>query len=231
MSRQPTSRADTAGKEKDPREWGSLWHVSWMVRRRRIAMFIRSCVLIGSVCAALLAVVDPRSSAQTLGEPEDFTATAIVNNEIATGAGTVMLHISRWSTEKERTHLIETLQKKGADKLLEELQDMRSVGTIRTPDSLAYDLRYAHQRPAADGGRQIVLATDRPIGFWESVRQPRTIQYPFTVIQMQIGTDGQGKGTLSYATRIIARDDVVELENYATQPVMLTEIRSQKSRQ
>jgi hypothetical protein len=76
-----------------------------------------------------------------------------------------------------------------------------------------------------------VIATDRPIGFWEAVRQPRTIQYPFTVIQMQIGTDGQGKGTLSYATRIIARDDVVELEDYTTQPVMLTEIRSQKSKE
>jgi hypothetical protein len=46
---------------------------------------------------------------------------------------------------------------------------------------------------------------------------------------MQIGADGQGKGTLSYATKIVARGDVVELENYATQPVMLTEIRS-KSR-
>jgi hypothetical protein len=106
---------------------------------------------------------------------------------------------------------------------------MRPVGTIRTPDSLAYDLRYAHQRPGADGGRQIVLATDRPIGFWEAVRQPRTIQYPFTVIQMAMGRDGRGKGTLSYATKIVARDNVVELENFATQPIMLTEIRSEKS--
>ena len=50
-----------------------------------------------------------------------------------------------------------------------------------------------------------MLATDRPIGFWEAVRQPRTIQYPFTVIQMEIDRDGIGKGTLSYATKIIAR--------------------------
>ena len=191
-------------------------------------MSVKSFAILGGVCVALLSPVNSRSSAQTLGEPEDFTAIAIVNNEIATGAGTVLIHITRWSTEKERAHLIETLQKQGADKLLDELKDKRSVGTIRTPDSLAYDLRYAHQRPAPDGGRQIVLATDRPIGFWEAVRQPRTIQYPFTLIQMQIGSDGKGKGTLSYATKIIAREDVVELENFATQPVMLTEIRSRK---
>ena len=189
-----------------------------------------SLTLLGCVFVALLSVANPRTSAQTLGEPEDFTAVAIVNNNLGSGAGTVLIHISRWSTDMERTRLIETLQKKGPDQLLDELKDMRSVGTIRTPDSLAYDLRYAHQQPGADGGRQIVLATDRPIGFWEAVHRPRTIQYPFTVIQMQIGTDGKGKGTLSVATKIVAHKDVVELENFATQPVMLTEITSKTAK-
>jgi len=188
-----------------------------------------SFALLGCFCFALLSATH-HTSAQTLGEPEDFTAVAIVNNNLASGAGTVLIHISRWSTEMERTRLIDTLQKKGSEKLLDELQDMRSVGTIRTPDSLAYDLRYAHQEPGAEGGRQIVLATDRPIGFWEAVHQPRTIQYPFTVIQMQIGADGKGKGTLSYATKIVARKNVVELENFATQPVMLTQITSTKGK-
>jgi hypothetical protein len=196
-----------------------------MPLRSRLSLALLCCV-----CFALLSAQHQRTSAQTLGEPEDFTAVAVVNNNLASGAGTVLIHISRWSTEMERTRLIDTLQKKGSDKLLDELQDMRPVGTIRTPDSLAYDLRYAHQEPGADGGRQIVLATDRPIGFWEAVHQPRTIQYPFTVIQMQIGADGKGKGTLSYATKIVARKNVVELENFATQPVMLTEITSKKEK-
>ena len=190
----------------------------------------RSLALLGCACVALLSVVNLRTSAQTLGEPEDFTAIAIVNNNLRSGAGTVLIHISRWSTDMERTRLIETLQKRGSDQLLDELQDMKSVGTIRTPDSLAYDLRYAHQQPGEDGGRQIVLATDRPIGFWEAVHRPRTIQYPFTVIQMQIGRDGKGKGTLSIATKIVAHKNVVELENFATQPVMLTEITSKTAK-
>ena len=159
-----------------------------------------------------------------------FTAVAIVNNNLGSGAGTVLMRVSRWSTEAERDRLITTLKGKGPDKLLDELSGMKTVGTIRTPDSLAYDLRYAHQRPGEDGGRQIVLATDRPIGFWEASHQPRTIQYPFTVIQMQIGADGHGKGTLSYATRITAHGNTIELENFATQPVMLTDIKAEKSK-
>jgi hypothetical protein len=185
--------------------------------------------LIACATAALLSTRLPRVSAQTLGEVEEFTATAIVNNERASGAGTVLIRLTRWSTDMERMRLIETLKQKGPEQLLDELKGMRSVGSIRTPDSLAYDLRYAHERPGEDGGRQIVLATDRPIGFWEAVHQPRTIQYPFTVIQMQMGSDGKGKGTLSYATKIVAYRDVVELENFDTQPVMLTEITGRKA--
>ena len=174
-----------------------------------------------------LVALDRPFDAQTLGQPENFNATAIVNNNLGAGAGRVLIRITRWSTPDETTRLVTTLKTKGEDKLLDELKGMKSVGTIRTPDTLAYDLRYAHEQPGEDGGRKIVLATDRPIGFWETRNQPRTIQYPFTVVQMQIGRDGEGKGTLSYATRITARGNTVELENYSTQPVMLTEIRSE----
>ena len=118
----------------------------------RYVQCIRPLLWLGSACAALLGLLNPLTSAQTLGEPEDFTAVAIVNNNLASGAGTVLIHISRWSTESERSRLIQTLQDKGSDQLLDELKDMQSVGTIRTPDSLAYDLRYAHQRKVKMGG-------------------------------------------------------------------------------
>ena len=190
-----------------------------------ISRGIAVCLCLGAVVAAINR--PQNAAAQTNGEREEFTAVAIVNNNLASGAGTVLMRVTRWSTEAERARLISTLTSKGPDKLLDELRDMRPVGTIRTPDSLGYDLRYAHQSPAPDGGRQIVLATDRPIGFWEASHQPRTIQYPFTVIQMQIGADGRGKGTLSYATKITAHGSVIELENFATQPVMLTDIKAE----
>jgi hypothetical protein len=136
------------------------------------------------------------------------------------------MRVTRWSAEAERTKLVNTLLQKGPTALLDALQDTRPVGTIKTPDSLGYDLHYAHQTPGEDGGRRIVLATDRPIGFWEARNQPRTVDYPFTVIQMNIGRDGEGKGTLSYATKIRATGDTIELENFATSPVMLTQIKA-----
>ena len=169
------------------------------------------------------------AAAQTSGQPEEFTAFAIVSDNLGSGAGRVVIRVTRWSTEAERTRLSASLQE-GPDQLLEDLRDERSVGTIRTPDSLGYDLRYAHQEPGEDGGRRVVIATDRPIGFWEARNQPRSIDYPFTVIQMEIGKDGKGKGTMSYATKVMARGNVIVLENFSTAPVMLNEIEARKIR-
>ncbi len=181
-----------------------------------------------SLAVLMTSVLTGSGFAQTNAAKEDFTAVAIVNNNLGSGAGTVLMSVTRWSTEEERNRLVETLMKEGPDALLEVLRDNPSTGTIRTPDSLGYDLRFAYQTPTPDGGRRIVLATDRPISFWEATNRPRTIDYPFTIIQMEFGPEGKGKGTLSYYTRVTARAKVIELENFATAPVMLTEITARK---
>ena len=182
--------------------------------------------LLTAVLGLTVALGSPALVAQTNGQPEEFNATAIVNNNLGAGAGRVIMRVTRWSSEAERGRLTRALLTNGPDSLLEQLRDMKSVGSIRTPDSLGYDLRYANQEPGEDGGRRIVIATDRPIGFWEAANRPRTIDYPFTVIQMQLDKNGEGKGTMSYATKIMARGNTIELENFASAPVMLNDIRA-----
>jgi hypothetical protein len=193
-------------------------------------MYLTRTRLHASFGLAALLFATSWGAAQTTGEPEEFTAVAIVNNNLGSGAGTVLIQVTRWSPDAERAKLVTVLMEKGPMALLEALRDTRPTGRIRTPDSLGYDLHYAHQTPGEDGGRRIVLATDRPIGFWEATRRPRTIDYPFTIIQMQIGPDGRGQGTMSYFTKILAHDNIIELENFATSPVMLTEIQAKRSR-
>jgi hypothetical protein len=182
-----------------------------------------------TVVPALVVLVCSLAFAQTNGQPERFTANAVsLSPEYGTGQQVVEITINRWSPNAERERLVGVLQGKGPDELLKQLQKNKPLGRIRTPDSLGYDLRYAAQTPAEDGGRTIVIATDRPIGFWEATQRPRSIDYPFTVIQMKIDRDGRGTGTLSYATRVIARgNNVIELEDFATQPIMLNNIKAE----
>ncbi len=107
----------------------------------------------------------PFTNAQTRGVPEDFTAVAIANNNLASGAGTVLISVDRWSTDAERDRLVAVLREKGPRALLDALQDIRSVGRIRTPDSLGYDLHYAYQTPA-----EVPSITRSPSSRCESLR-------------------------------------------------------------
>jgi hypothetical protein len=182
------------------------------------------------ISLAVVAALAGGVVAQTIGQPEEFTAVAIQNNNLGSGADRVIIRVTRWSSEAERARLAAALQK-SPETLLDQLHDQRPVGTIRTPDSIGYDLRYAHQEPGEDGGRRIVIATDRPIGFWEARDQPRSIDYPFTVIQIEIDKTGEGKGTLSYATKVMPRGNLIVLENFATAPIMLRDIEAKPIRE
>src|SRR5690349_18426483 len=139
--------------------------------------------------AAVMVVVSVALSAQTMGTPERYSAMAV--NMDRGGTGTVDIAVTRWSTDEERTRLVTTLMDQGPQKLLDLLQSLPRVGYIRANGGLGYDLHYAHKTTGEDGGERVVLATDRRIGFWEASRQPRSIDYPFTVIELHLNNDGE----------------------------------------
>ena len=181
---------------------------------------------IASLALCVLLLTAALAGARQLSpDPEDITAAVIANNELGSGLGTVQIRINRWSTDDDRTRLITVLRESGPQALLKQLQKMPSVGTIRTPNSVGYDLHYARQTPVGDG-RRIVIATDRPISYAEATYQGRTLDYPFTLLQMQLDSQGKGTGTMSYATKIVANNDMIELEDLASAPFRLTNIEA-----
>lgn len=161
---------------------------------------------------------------------ETFTGFAINMNSVPRTA-TVDFTIERWSTDEERTSLLNIIAetKDPTNQLLHALQKLPKVGTIRTPNTLAWDLRYAHESVLEDGGRRIVLATDRPIGFWESRNMNRTMDYPFTLVEVRLDKNNHGEGKILAGTRIyVDQNKHLVLENYGQQPVRFNEIRPLK---
>ena len=181
--------------------------------------------LIGSVVAVVLVGLLTRAAADS--HREEFTAIALSGGgpRTSTVATRLDIVIERWSTEAERQRLLEALRR-GQDAAMDVLQELPRAGYIRNPPALAWDLRYAHAVPGEDGGQRIFLATDRPMGIWETIARPRTIEYPFTFIELHVDAHGDGEGKLSRATRVVASDNgrFVQLEHYAAQPVDLTDV-------
>ena len=189
-----------------------------------------TAVRTAAVIAAGLAVATPLRSETAMGR-ETFTGFAvdIGGSTRATSTSHVKITVDRWSTEDERRRLVSVFQESGDEALLENLRKLKPLGRISTPDSIGYDLRYAHQMPLASGGRRIIIATDRPMTYWESTNRPRSFDYPYTFIEMRVGADGKGQGKMTVATKVnMLGADTIELENYDLTPVQLSEIRASK---
>jgi hypothetical protein len=141
--------------------------------------------------------------------------------------GTVDVIIERWSTQEERDSLMGALKEGGPDLLLKQLQKVKDpAGRIATAGSVGEPLAFAWQAPLPDGGRRILIASDRRIGFLEAVNRPRSIDYPFLVLDIRMNADGEGQGKLLPVARIVASEDqVLEVETYASEPVRLTQVK------
>jgi hypothetical protein len=177
---------------------------------------------------ALLSAASVIAQTRQLDLPVNLTAFAVSTGGIRTApvATAIDITIKRWSTSAETQRLQKVLTEKGQDRLLDALQDVKSVGTIRTPNNLAYDLRFAAIEPGEDGGTRIFLATDRPVSYWEAVNRPRVSDYPFTFIELRLDKNGEGVGKLNLATKINLSKDgkMIELENFDSQPISLNEV-------
>jgi hypothetical protein len=148
---------------------------------------------------------------------------------VAAGArsGTLDIAIERWSTPEEVARIQAQLTEKGEEGLLDSVQKLKRVGYIRTPTSVGWPIHFAQQIPGAGGARRIVFATDRPMSFWEVVNRPRSADYAFLMGEIRLGADGKGEGKLVTAGRVQYEPETktLQIENYATQPVRLSQVR------
>ena len=187
-------------------------------------------VVATAAMAAALATVVPVSGQNV---KESFTGFAINMNSGPTTA-VVDFTIERWSTDAEREQLLSVIKgereaTRANQVLLGILQAMPKAGYIRTPGSIGWELRYARQSPLDEGGRRIVVATDRPVSLWEARNMARSMDYPFTIIEIQLDKNDHGVGKILAGTRLfVDKSNNLVLENYGQQPVRFNEIKRLK---
>jgi hypothetical protein len=185
--------------------------------------------------AALIAFAVPAfaqapysEAAPTKKEPLRFSAFAV---QMQGGmAGAVEVAIERWTTDAERNALIAQVQKtsdKDADqrKLVTALQKVSPrAGFLNLPNTMGWDIKYAHEATLPDGSRQLVIVTDKPVSFGMAA-SGNADEAPFTLIEMQFPKgSNKGEGKLLGATSISTKNGRLELETYTQQPTRLTQI-------
>jgi hypothetical protein len=196
-------------------------------------------VVVTSVVSLWVAFFES-ASAQVPPVPIRMRAFAVNMTNVATGAnGILEIVVDSWSSNAERQRLIKTMVENGQEKLLDALQHVPVKGRIRLPNwqgpdpnnyRLGWDLRYTWHEALPDGGERMMIATDRYMSFWELRNQPRTVDYPFTFIEIRFPKEGKGEGRMAVANQISfnKKKNVIELEQYSAGDVRLNEITVEK---
>ena len=194
---------------------------------RGIGVAVASTAILGGA-----SLTDAQQEARESGL-EIFTAsivdTATRDSQEVERGNTIHVIIERWSTEEERQALLQAYEQKGTDGLLAALRKTERLGTLRKSIARSWDLHYAVQVPTADGGRRIILGTDRWLDYWEADREGKA-SYPFTLVELRVDKEGKGEGRIAPATKISRSQDgkLVELEQYSAEPLRLQNVRKQK---
>jgi hypothetical protein len=191
-----------------------------------------------SLVTALVLVLGAATLSAEVTLPIRMRTFAVNMSNNLTGAnGILQITLDQWSTAQERQNLLMTVPK-GQDDLVRALQKVPVKGRINIPGwtgpdpqnyRLGWNLRYAWHEALPDGGDRIVIATDRQMSFREITNNPRTADYPFLLIQIHL-KDGKGEGKMAAFTQIRfdKKKNVMEIENYGTEPVRLNEITVEK---
>ena len=164
--------------------------------------------------------------------PLNFDVVAVnMSNVGQRGQARLQIRVNRWSTDEERAKLMEALKAQTGQArdrtLANTLFGKETVGTIREQQSLSYDLRYSRSATAPDGTRQIILATDRSIGFAESWRSSRTLDYNVSLIVLSLDEEGRGDGQLMLGAEFVWDEEKnqVVITNFSSDPIRLTNVR------
>lgn len=183
-----------------------------------------------ALCAVILAGPPCRAEDPGAGPtvPQRYVG-RIVNTAGGPGASsfTFTLQIDAFSTPDEVSRLAALLESDGQDAVIRTLQGMERKGWIKVGNSLGYPAAIIRFFPT-EKGHIIRVITDRPIQFVESMNSLRTKKYPFGIIELNIGADGSGEGSMIVAARAkFGKNGNLEIESYGTQPVKILNVTLQ----
>lgn len=156
-----------------------------------------------------------------------FTGTAVI---YGSGASTRTLNrsftltINGRTSPEEASKYLRTLENGGQDALLREMES-NDLGRFSLSGSVGQPLSAV--LVDRDGDETVIRAVfKRWIGFGELRRGLRSVDYPFGYVEVRIGSDGKGDGTIIPAARVRFRGGTtVEVEDFGTFPGRLMGVR------
>lgn len=192
----------------------------------RVLATLAAMLLLAAISAS--AEESATADADAAKVDERFTAIAMnLNSGPGPTSSRLTVRVTAWSTDEQRGALLKILADSGSAALVDALRDQKPVGTMSFPNTLGYDLRYARAFQEGET-RHLVLATDRPVGTVELMRNARTLDKGVTIVHLALDAEGKGTGELLVGAELSLDSTTHEItvEHLGTNPVKLNKVET-----
>jgi hypothetical protein len=115
------------------------------------------------LCAAASLVAQKADTDSSFALPLQFAGTAFGQAGVAAGKSFgFTVYITDWTTDQQTTDFVNTLKQNGPDGLSKAFDKTKDVGRVSPTGFVGNSFRFARATATPDGGRRIVMVTDRP---------------------------------------------------------------------
>jgi hypothetical protein len=186
---------------------------------------VKACY--AAVLTAVACIVT--AHAQTNGTPERFTALAVnMSNQGAAAPHNIEINVDQWATDSEVAAFISTLRQSGSAGVLKMLEGHPTIGFLGSSPRVGVQFTFAMQTPQPDGGRRVLIISSRVLQPKEVTDDARSMAYPFMVIELNIGKENVGQGTMVTTASLSfdAHGNTIRLDNFEFGDTVLTDVTS-----
>jgi len=189
---------------------------------------MKKTVLTGSVLALLVSTLTVTNPSGLRAEQKrESYAAVVVGTGGRIGGRTLNLNINidKWTSDQEvRAYLVQ-LMEEGQDALRRTLEKV-TVGRIAPVATTGTDVSVARTYETEEG-RIIRLVAARPMRFLELYHGGRSTDYPFTIIELRLNSEGKGEGSILGGTQLeFSEDGQLEVESFGNQYAKLVNVRA-----
>jgi hypothetical protein len=161
-----------------------------------------------------------------------FTGTAVIYGSglnTRTVSRPFTMIINRTTSDSDATRYLQTLQRGGQDDFSRQIES-NDLGRFSFSGQVGLPINAVLVDRDGDDTR-IRAVFKRWLGFGELRRGLRSVDYPFTYVEIRIDQNGRGEGTIIPAARVRARgSNTLEVEDFGTFPGRLMGVRMRGSR-
>lgn len=134
------------------------------------------------------------------------------------------LHVDDYTTDEEAQALAKVLLEQGPEAVIKALRKIEK-GYIKIGTRLGYGLGLIRTLDTGNG-RIVRAVTDRPIQMFELMRNTRSSDHEFGLLEIELDASGSGKGRLIAAAEVtIKPDGTVEIESLGSRPFLLQSVK------